>query len=957
MEVRLLGPLAVEADGAQASLGGRQRRAVLALLALAEGRVLSVDALVEALWGERPPATAANTVQVHVSALRKALAGLGAESEAIVRDGAGYRLALPSESLDHVRFAELSATGEELLDHGDAEGARSVFVEALALWRGPALADFEYDPWAQPEASRLEDGRLACLEGRIEAELASGRDSELVGELQMLSSLHPQRERFTAQLMLALYRSGRQAEALEVYQRARERLVEELGIEPDPGLQTLNRQILNQDEALAGPASSGPAQVRLPAAPTPLVGRKQELAELADLLDDDDVRLLTLTGAGGSGKTRLAAQAAADVSELYPDGVFWVGLAALREPALVTATIAQVLGVEQDLAEHIGSQRLLLLLDNLEHLLGAAPELGELLAACPNVTLLVTSREPLHLRREREYAVLPLRERDAVSLFHERVRASGAGVAADRDATEICRRLDHLPLAIELAAARVKVLPPRALLDRLDQRLPLLTGGARDLPARQRTLRATIDWSYDLLDSAEQSLFARLAVFTGGCTLEAAEEVCEADLDTLQSLVEKSLLRHTDGRFWMLETIREFARERLRDLGEERAIARRHASYFLRLAQDAESRMSGPQQATLLQMLEREHDNARGAFDWAVENDVETALALGNALQRLWYLHGYGREGLTRLTAALGRGEKAPSLIRARALRTAGTLAEACSELTHARELLGESITLLRGLPQPKELATSLNNQGAIAAHQGDYEAARRAYEESLDLKRTVEDTLGILMTSSNLAILEGKLGEYETSRRRHEEILPSLREFGSPYALSNCLASLGEIALLRGDRIEGRTMLEQSLELRREVGDKAGILESQALLSRADCADGDRASAELRLREGLQLAQEIDDPGMLIAVLEARADLEAFLGDATRAVALRTAAGRMRSEIGAHFFNADTTWRDRAVAYARRRLLGGECTGACAEGEAASPEDVLAWAQAPVGVPTAAAR
>jgi predicted ATPase/class 3 adenylate cyclase len=695
----------------------------------------------------------------------------------------------------------------------------------------------------------------------------------------------------------------------------------------------------------------------LPVPATPFLGRERELQEVVALLADEDVRLLILTGAGGSGKTRLAAQAAADVSELYPDGIFWVGLAGLREPAFVTSTIAQVLGAKESLAEHIGSKRLLLLLDNFEHLLSAAPELSELVAACPNVTLLATSRESLHLRSEREYVVLPLREADAVALFHERVRASGAGAATDSEATEICRRLDHLPLAIELAAARVKVLQPGALLERLEQRLPLLTGGARDLPARQRTLRTTIDWSYDLLSFSEQRLFARLAVFAGGCTLEAAEEVCEADLDTLQSLVEKSLLRHTDGRFWMLETIREFGREQLRDLGEEDAIALRHASYFLQLAQDTEAGTSGPEQAGLLQMLEREHDNARAAFDWTVENDIEIALALGNALQGLWYLHGYAREGLTRLEAALDRDEKAPPLVRARALRTAGTLAEACSEFTRARELLGRSIALLRGLQQPKELATSLNNLGAIAAHQGDYEEARRAYEESLELKRALGDATGILVTSSNLAILEGKLGEYEVARRRHEEILPSLRELGSPYALSNCLASLGEIALLCGDRIGGRTMLEESLELRRQVGDKAGMLESQALLSRADCADGDRASAELRLREGLELAQEIDDPGMLVAVVEARADLEAFLGDAARAIALRTAAERMRSEIGAHFFKADTTWRDGAIADARRRLSGGGYEQSCAQGEAASLEEVLAWTQAPVCVPAAAAR
>ena len=634
-----------------------------------------------------------------------------------------------------------------------------------------------------------------------------------------------------------------------------------------------------------------------------------------------------------------------------------MALHALRDPQLVGSTISQTLGSTTEPAAAIGDARMVVALDNFEQVVDAAADIAELVAACANLTVVVTSREPLHIAAEHEYPVTGLSEPDAVALFHERVRSSGVGVSPDAEATEICRRLDHLPLAIELAAARIKVLPPGALLERLEQRLLLLTGGARDLPARQRTLRATIDWSYDLLTSPEQCLFARLAVFAGGSTLEAAEEVCQADFDTLQSLVEKSLLRQSDGRFWMLETIREFAQEQLRDLGEEDAVARLHASYFLKLAQDSDPRMSGPDQAALLQMLEREHDNARAAFDWALENDVETTLALGNALQRLWYLHGYAREGLKRLDAALGRNEKAPSLIRARALRTAGTLAEACSEFSRARELLGQSITLLRGLHQPKELATSLNNLGAIAAHLGDYEAARRAYEESLELKRTLKETTGILVTSSNLAILEGKLGEYEAARRRHEDILPSLRELGSPYALSNSLASLGEIALLCGDQTSGRTALEESLELRREVGDKAGILESQALLSRADCADGNRASAELRLQEALELAQEIDDPGMSVVILEARADLEAFLGVAARAIALRTAAGCLRSEIGAHFFEADRTWRARAVADARSRLSRGGIARCCSEGEAASAPEVIAWAQAPVGESAAAAR
>ena len=309
-------------------------------------------------------------------------------------------------------------------------------------------------------------------------------------------------------------------------------------------------------------------QTNLPVPPTPFLGRERELDELSRLLMDGNVRLLTLTGPGGTGKTRLAVQAAAEAAEVYPDGIFWVALAPLRDPTLVMPTIAQVLGAKDDLVGHLESRKVLLLVDNLEHLLQAATELGELLANCPRLTVLATSREPLHLSAEHEYPIQPLQESDAVTLFHERARAAGCAITGNGEVPEICRRLDHLPLAIELAAARAKTLPPRALLERLDQRLPLLTGGPRDLPERQQTLRSTIAWSHELLGPNEQLLFARLAVFAGGCTLESAEQICAAEVDTLHSLVDKNLLRRSNERYWMLETIREFAREQLDSSGE-----------------------------------------------------------------------------------------------------------------------------------------------------------------------------------------------------------------------------------------------------------------------------------------------------------------------------------------------------------------------------------------------------
>jgi predicted ATPase len=370
-----------------------------------------------------------------------------------------------------------------------------------------------------------------------------------VPELEALVSEQPLRERPRAQLMLALYRAGRQAEALQTYQDARRTLVDELGVEPSAALQELQASILRQERTLAPVAKPEPTP-RLPAQPTPFLGRTHELAEIVKLLQCADLRLLTLTGAGGSGKTRLALRAAAEVAPDYPDGVFWVPLASLRDRALIPASIAQALAIrdERGLAAGIGERRLLLVLDNCEHLLAGAPMLGELLSACPNLKLLATSREPLHLSGEREYLVPTLAEDEAVELFRRRAYAAGPEQAV----VAICRHLDCLPLAIELAAARTKILSPETLLERLDKRLPLLRGGPRDAPERQRTLEATIAWSHDLLSPGEKTLFARLAVFAGGCTLEPAEQVCDADLDGLQSLVEKNLVGRDGARFAML---------------------------------------------------------------------------------------------------------------------------------------------------------------------------------------------------------------------------------------------------------------------------------------------------------------------------------------------------------------------------------------------------------------------
>jgi predicted ATPase/class 3 adenylate cyclase len=377
------------------------------------------------------------------------------------------------------------------------------------------------------------------------------------------------------------------------------------------------------------------AGTSLPTQPTPFLGRERELAEVLALLGDSRIRLLTLTGAGGSGKTRLALQAAAEAAPDYADSVFWVSLQSVRDSELVGATIAQSVGASDDLALHLSSKRALLLLDNFEQVLDAAEKLGDLITRLPNLKLLVTSREPLHLSAEHEYAVPPLSEREAVALFGERARAVRPDFVEDQAVGEICRRLDCLPLALELAAARVKVLPTEELLQRLDRRLPLLTGGPRDAPQRQRTLRATIAWSYELLTADEQRVFANLAVFAGGCNLEAAEDVCETDLDTIAALVDKSLLRREGERYLLLETIGEYAVECLEERGGVEELRRRHAEYYLDLARSVEDLVRSPEAAAFLDRLERDHDNLRTAMAWVSGEAPDRALRLA-----VWGLAG-----------------------------------------------------------------------------------------------------------------------------------------------------------------------------------------------------------------------------------------------------------------------------------------------------------------------------
>jgi predicted ATPase/class 3 adenylate cyclase len=581
------------------------------------------------------------------------------------------------------------------------------------------------------------------------------------------------------------------------------------------------------------------SNTNLPKPASSFIGRERELSELTALLRDG-ARLVTLTGPGGSGKTRLAIEAASELVPEHRNGVFWVGLAALRDPSLVQETIGQTVGAADGLAEHIGEREMLLLVDNFEQVADAAPVLSALIETCPNLRLLVTSRELLRLRGELEYSVPPLADSEAVDLFRTR-----AQVDADQTVSELCRRLDNLPLAIELAAARTKVLSPAQILERLSKRLDLLRGG-RDAEARQQTLRATIEWSHDLLTPEEQRLFARLSVFRGGCTVEAAEEVVDADLDTLQSLVEKNLLRYRDERFWMLETIREFAIERLEESGQGDDMRQRHGEYFLALVEEAEPHVLQFQKHWL-DRLEEEHDNFRAALDhFEARTETQDALQLAGTLSDFWDERGHMMEGRRRLEKALGADQR-PTAARGKALVGAAALALTSGDSATAKVRAEEALALHRSLGDTRGRADSLLQLGAAVGNEGDVPGARAVLEESLGLFREVGDEAGTLIATRYLSWAHHYLGEFDQEKELLEENLRRARELGNDRMEASSLGALAMIAVEEKRLNDALAMLAECHHIHHNHGDVVQTAINLCRLARVLALTG-RAATAVRL-------------------------------------------------------------------------------------------------------------
>jgi predicted ATPase/DNA-binding SARP family transcriptional activator len=935
VEFRVLGPLEVVAAGQPLELGTPRQRTLLGLLLVHPGEVVSYDRLLEELWDGDPPATARHTLQGYAHRLRRTL---GPDAWRLTTRPPGYQLKVSTGELDAQRFQDLATAGRRALVRDDPQAAADQLAAGLGLWRGPLLADLDEVAALEPERARLEALRLTALEDRIEADLALGGHGGLVSELEALLADHPYRERLWGQLMLALYRSDRQADALQAFHRARQVLDEELGIEPSRWLRRRQEQILLQDAALEVPDPTPPPrpQHHLPAQRTSFIGRRRELAELQGLLQTH--RLICVTGPPGSGKTRLAVEVAASLLEAFPHGAWVVSLAEVADPELVRSAVATALGIPelperpaaQALTDHLRSRRLLLVLDNFEHLLPAAVVAAQLLDAAPGLRVLATSRTPLRLSGEQEYplAPLPLPQpdapadvlgNDALALFADRASAVDPHFVLGADnaplIAEVVARLDGLPLAIELAAARLRLFPLDELARRLSPAVPLLTGGPVDHAARQRTLRDAIAWSDQLLGPADRALFRRLGVFQGGFTLQAAEAVAHGPLVTdlvagIATLVEGSLLGRPvepgRARFWMLETIREYALEQLRAAGEDDAIGGRHAHYYATLVEQAEPKLTGVDQARWLDQLEAEHANLQVALRWASQTgDTEMALLLAARLWRFWQLRGHFAEGRRWLEEVLA--------------------AEGPASMARAKALIG-----LAGL----------------CYWQGDWDAAEAAYGHARELAKGLEDWWLELEALFGLAFtLACHRGELQAAAPIEQQFQAIIDEHPEPLAIGLGLATSQMMRLFAGDLDGSRSYGEQCLAGTRALGERwyeSQILRTLALTS---MLQGRYQQAEGELRECLDVALELGDMVGVALDLDRLGQAAVALGRPERAVVLAAAADRLRESVGGGLTVESGRWATEHPRDAARRLLtDSEIDRAWAQGRTMGLEDSVAY-------------
>ncbi|GAB3005854.1 winged helix-turn-helix domain-containing protein [Amycolatopsis acidiphila] len=881
MQVCVLGPVDVRADGgAPIDIGGARLRMLVARLALGANRPVTAESLVDGLWGADPPADAANALQSLVSRLRRALG----DSARLASANGGYLLKV--EEVDAHRFEELAAKGRHELAAGRYADASNALTEALSLWRGEALSDVLEAPFAPPPAARLAELRIAAMEDRFEAELELGRHGGILADLETVGADNPLRERLVSLRMRALYAAGRQSDALAVYEQARATLADELGVDPSAELQQTHLAVLRGE--LTKPR---PEHDPLPARLTSFVGRERELALLASSLRS--ARLVTLAGPGGAGKTRLATEAAVQHPAYLRGRVWFVALASVRDAGDVTGAVLAALGsldmrllnstsslhpVEplDRIAELVGGSEGLLVLDNCEHLISAAAELAhDLLTRLPNLRILATSREALAITGELLCQLGPLEDPEAVRLFTERAATVRPGFVLD-DTTiepvrEICRRLDGMPLALELAAARLRSMSAEQIAKRLDDRFRLLTSGSRVALPRQRTLRAVVEWSWDLLEKPERVLARRLSVFPGGATVSAVEEICadeelpaEDVLYVLGSLVEKSFVDAVEAaepRYRMLETIRAYGEERLDEIGERELVTRRFAEYFLRVAEQNEPLLRTGEQLRAIATYEAEHDNMVTALRRAVKaDDAELSYQLVCALTWYWVIRGFHDQPVEFFTDVVKFEGRIPEDVYA-AFSVMHALVDAVPMLGPMPELvdlveecvrtdawarfpaLSLAVPMLAFIARRPELADrelrrAFANpdpwaracakwvQGFMMDDAGDLEGSEQARDEALAGFREVGDRWGVAMTLSMQASAHSLRGRHDKAIVGFEQGLAMARELDSADDVVQQLSRLASERMRAGDD-EGAW--RDSREAQR-IADRSGQLEHQAL-------------------------------------------------------------------------------------------------------------------------------
>lgn len=989
-------------------------RALLAYLIVEADRPHHRDVLAALLWPDQPDAAARQSLRQALYIVRQAVdgdqgsgvrgQGSGSEDKLLIPDPRSLIPTLLATRLT-VQCNPASDTWCDVWDfsrlllackahirqpgHSDrCTECIECLRQATELYRGEFLQGFvasdrrEFEEWMLVQREMHHRQMMSALGQLADYYEDVGEHEQSLHYTLWQLRLEPWREEAHRQAMRLMSRTGQRSAALAQYETARQVLMEELGIEPSRETTSLYeriRDVETEQQPERQVPLVGTSPLPLPIASTPLIGREAEVTAVVELLMRDEVRLLTITGPGGVGKTRIAMQAAADLQEHFADGAYFVNVAPITDPDLVASEIASVLGVKEmpnkpameAMASHLQGKAVLLLLDNFEQVAEAAPLIAQLIQSTKGVKALVTSRMALGLRGTQEYPIppmslpppiinghpvhLPALERvagyEGIRLFVARAAAFKPGfeiTGGNAPAiVEICHRLDGLPLAIELAAARIKVLSPQAMLARLQNRLQLIASKDRDVPTRQQTLRNTIEWSYDLLDEREKQLFRRMAVFQGGRTLEALEAVCgslrsqgsgvrdqgsesaggpdprpltldpyQDVLEGVESLVSKSLLQQREGQdgephFWMLETIHEYAREKLEESGEQEELRREHALYFMALTEEAGAQLAGralagQAQAQWLERLEEEHDNLRAALTWSLEaGEVEVACRISAASMLFWWQRGYLNEGRRWLERALATNSSVSARVRAKAL----------------------------------------NSAGVLAYHQGDHAAARPFLEESLALWRELEDKPTMIRPANNLALIMWALGDNVRARSLLEETLLIARELGDKFMMSKVLGNLGLVERTEGRYAIARRFLEESIAVGQEIGDKHASAIDQSNLALVLNHLGEYEQAIATLKDALSIWRELEGKWGIALGLTRWATLQSGRGQWDRATRLFGAAEALREETGADVEAPDRAEYERNLASARAQLGEEAFAKAWAEGRAMSMQEAVAYA------------